>query len=185
MVDLSGKQVLTVVSTHGVEQDEIQRPTDQLRAGGASVTVAAPTTEAVQSQVRDWDLGNQIPVDATLPEVAAADYDLLLIPGGTLNADALRLNTDAQRITKEFVAARRPVAAICHGPWLLVETGVIAGKTATSYGSLRTDITNAGGSWHDDEIVQCQANGWILFTSRGPGDLPAFIGAIETELSVA
>lgn len=183
MPHLTGKRVLVIASTWGVEQDEIQQPSAQLHSSGAEVTIAAPDAGAIQSLVRDWDRGAEIPVDMTFADIADDDYDLLLIPGGVLNADHLRQNKDAQRIAQSFVATKRPIASICHGPWLLVETGNISGKQTTSYPSLRTDITNAGGYWQDAEVVRCDVDGWKLITSRGPQDLPAFIGAIEDELA--
>lgn len=183
MANLPGAHVLTIISSRGVEQDEIEQPVEQLRADGASVTIAAPTTEPVQSQVRDWDLGRQIPVDISLGDVSSKDYDMLVIPGGVMNADSLRMDENAQQIAKNFTSEKKPIASLCHGPWLLVETGSIKGKCATSFPSLRVDIINAGGDWQDDELVYCQAQGWTLITSRGPHDLPAFIQALKEELA--
>lgn len=185
MAELTGKRILAVVTNQGVEQDELKVPLEELRGAGAEVTVAAQKTGVVKTLVGDWDLGEEIPVDTTMAEVSEADYDLLLVPGGTLNADALRLDADAQRITTAFASSGRPVAAICHGPWLLVETGLVRGKKLTSYISVKTDASNAGGNWQDAELVRCDANGWILLTSRSPGDLPAFIPAIKKELTAA
>lgn len=185
MADLTGKRILTIVSNRGVEQDELIVPAGALREAGAQVTVAAPTTDPVETLVSDWDRGETVPVETTLGDIAVGDYDLLLIPGGTLNADALRIDADAQAITREFAASGRPVAAICHGPWLLVETGLVRGKQLTSYVSLRTDVTNAGGTWHDSELVRCDHEGFVLLTSRGPQDLDAFVAGIEGELGLA
>src|SRR5699024_7696364 len=183
MTELSGKSALVIVSQRGVEQDEIEQPVTQLDAEGASVTVAAPTRDPVQSQIRDWELGDQITPDVALADVVSAEYDLLVIPGGVLNADTLRTDENAQQIANDFVALKKPVASLCHGPWLLVETGAIAGKQATSYPSLKTDIVNAGGNWHDSELVRCGAKDWTLLTSLGPHDLPAFIQAMKDEVS--
>lgn len=183
MADLAGKKVLAVVSNRGVEQDELKVPVDRLRGAGAQVTVAAPQSGEVQTLVSDWDLGEKIPVDAALPDVDEDDFDLLLVPGGTLNADNLRLDTDAQRIATSFASSGRPIASICHGPWLLVETGLVKGKTLTSYTSVKTDVENAGGTWKDVEVFRCPAEGYALITSRNPGDLDPFVGAIEDELS--
>lgn len=185
MAELTGKRILAVVTNQGVEQDELKVPLQELRGAGAEVTVAAQKTGVVKTLVGDWDLGEEIPVDTTMAEVSEADYDLLLVPGGTLNADALRLDADAQRIITAFASSGRPVAAICHGPWLLVETGLVRGKKLTSYISVKTDASNAGGNWQDSELVRCDANGWILLTSRSPADLPAFIPAIKKELTAA
>lgn len=184
MAELSGKKILLLSENQGVEQDELKVPAEKLREAGAEVTVAAPETGEIKSLVSDWDLGETFPVDQTISSVNESEYDLLLLPGGTLNADALRLNEDAQKIAKSFVSSGRPVASICHGPWLLVETGVVDGKTLTSYASLKTDITNAGGNWVDQEVKVCPANEWTLITSRNPGDLEAFVAAIKEQLSV-
>ncbi|MBM6622016.1 type 1 glutamine amidotransferase [Micrococcaceae bacterium RIT802] len=183
MADLAGKKVLALVTNRGVEQDELKVPVDRLRGAGAQVTVTAPETGDVQTLVGDWDLGEKIPVDSALADVNEADFDLLLVPGGTLNADNLRLDTDAQRIAQSFASSGRPIASICHGPWLLVETGLLKGKTLTSYTSVKTDVENAGGTWKDVEVFRCTAEGYTLITSRNPGDLDPFIGAIEDELS--
>lgn len=183
MADLAGKKILALVTNRGVEQDELKVPADRLRGAGAQVTVAAPESEDVQTLVGDWDLGEKIPVDTTLAEVTEADFDLLLIPGGTLNADNLRLDADAQRIVTAFTTSGRPVASICHGPWLLVETGLLKGKTLTSYLSIKTDVENSGGTWKDQEVFRCTAEGYTLITSRNPGDLDPFIGAIQDELA--
>lgn len=183
MADLAGMKILAVVSNRGVEQDELTIPVDRLRGAGAEVTVAAPDSGEVQTLVGDWDLGERIPVDAALPDIEQAEYDLLLLPGGTLNADNLRLDADAQRIATAFSATARPIASICHGPWLLIETGLVRGKTLTSYVSIRKDVENAGGNWKDQEVFRCTANGWALITSRNPGDLDVFVGAVEAELS--
>ncbi len=185
MTELTGKRILTIVTNRGVEQDELIVPGTALRAVGAEVTVAAPSSEPVQTLVSDWDRGETVPVDTTLSEVAAGDYDLLLVPGGTLNADSLRLDGDARRIAREFAGSGRPIAAICHGPWLLVETGLVRGKQLTSYLSLRTEVTNAGGTWHDSELVRCDHEGFVLITSRGPQDLDAFVSGIQGELGRA
>ncbi|MGP5218993.1 type 1 glutamine amidotransferase domain-containing protein [Arthrobacter rhombi] len=183
MNDLNGKKILVAVSNRGVEQDELTVPLERLRAAGAKVTVAAPKPGEIETLVGDWEPGDRVPVDTTLADVDDTGFDLLLLPGGTLNADALRLDEDAQRLAKAFTASSRPVASICHGPWLLVETGLTRGKTLTSYLSIKTDVENSGGAWKDEEVFRCDAAGWILITSRNPGDLDAFTAAIEAELA--
>ena len=183
MAELSGKKILVLVNNQGVEQDELKVPVQKLRAAGAEVTVAAPETGEVKSLVGDWDLGETFPVDQKISDVTDSEYDLLLLPGGTLNADTLRLDEDAQKLAKTFASSGRPVASICHGPWLLVETGLVDGKTLTSYQSVKTDIVNAGGNWVDEQVKVCPANGWTLITSRNPDDLDAFVGAIEDQLT--
>lgn len=183
MAELSGKKILVLVTNQGVEQDELKVPLEKLRADGAEVTVAAPETGEVKSLVGDWDRGETFPVDQTISSVNESEYDLLLLPGGTLNADALRLDQDAQKTAKAFASSGRPVAALCHGPWLLVETGLVKGKTLTSYVSVKTDIVNGGGTWVDEQAKVCPANGWTLITSRNPGDLDPFVAAIEEQLT--
>ncbi len=123
--------------------------------------------------------------DARLQGLRAEDYDLLLVPGGTVNADTLRQDSEARRLVREFSDAGKTVAAICHGPWLLIDAGVARGKTLTSYSSVRTDLTNAGADWVDTRVKVCPANGWTLITSRNPGDLQAFNEAIGEALQAA
>lgn len=183
MPDLSGKKVLAIVSNRGVEQDELKDPVNMLRQSGAEVVIAAPETGKVQTLTGDWDLGEIFEAGQALASVNEAEFDLLLIPGGTLNADNLRLDADANRIVKSFASSGRSVASICHGPWLLVEAGLVQGKTLTSYNSIKTDVINAGGSWKDVSVFRCPANGFALITSRNPGDLVAFNEAIVKELS--
>ena len=182
MPDLAGKKVLAAVSNRGVEQDELKKPVEHLRQAGAEVVIAAPEAGQVKSLVGDWDLGEVFEASEALAAVNEQDFDLLLIPGGTLNADNLRLDADAQRIAKSFAGSGRPIASICHGPWLLVETGLAKGKTLTSYTSIKTDVVNAGGTWKDEQVFRCPANGFVLITSRNPGDLDAFNSAIAAEL---
>lgn len=122
--------------------------------------------------------------DAAIGAASRRDFDLLVIPGGTINSDSLRLNEPAPEFAKAFAADGKTIAAICHGPWLLVETRLVSGKQLTSYASVATDIRNASGLWHDRELVTCDHNGWTLITSRSPQDLPAFNVAL-TELAQA
>ncbi|MDT0432190.1 type 1 glutamine amidotransferase domain-containing protein [Streptomyces salyersiae] len=181
--DLNGRKVLAVVTNYGVEQDELVVPVEHLRGAGARVDVAAVTTDDIVTLVGDKDPGRTVRPDLTLADADPADYDLLLIPGGTLNADTLRLQSSAGTIVRSFTDSGRPVAAICHGPWALVEAGVIAGKRLTSYASLRTDIRNAGGTWADEPVVTDTDGGWLLITSRNPGDLDPFIREMDTALA--
>lgn len=183
MSELTDKKVLVVVSNRGVEQDELKDPVEKLVQAGVKVTIAAPETGQVQTLVGDWDLGEVFEVDEKLSEVRESEFDLLLVPGGTLNADNLRLDVEALRIVRSFAESGRPVASICHGPWLLVETGLVKNKTLTSYKSIKTDIINAGGTWKDEEVFRCPAENFALITSRNPGDLAAFNDAIIEELS--
>ncbi|NLU84883.1 type 1 glutamine amidotransferase domain-containing protein [Rhodococcus sp. HNM0569] len=182
--DLKGRRVLAIVTNYGVEQDELVVPVDHFRDAGADVTIAAVSRDPIRTLVSDKDPGTTVDPTTTLAEVDPSGYDLLVVPGGTLNADSLRLNDDAQRIVKAFASGGRPVAAICHGPWALVEADVVRGKTLTSYPSLRTDIRNAGAaSWVDREEVTDDAGGYVLVTSRTPKDLDAFLGAVDAALA--
>jgi len=179
MATLDGKKILVITTNYGVEQDEIVVPTDQLRERGASVTVAAKETGTIQTLVGDKDPGQTLEPDTTLAGVDAKDFDALVIPGGTINADTLRQESRAATLVQAFAEARKPVAAICHGPWTLVEAGVLSGKTVTSFPSLQTDLRNAGAEWVDQEV---QVDGGFI-TSRTPDDLPAFVDAIESALT--
>ncbi|WP_412149134.1 type 1 glutamine amidotransferase domain-containing protein [Curtobacterium flaccumfaciens] len=179
MATLDGKKILVITTNYGVEQDEIVVPTEQLRERGASVTVAAKETGTIQTLVGDKDPGQTLEPDTTIAGVDAKDFDALVIPGGTINADTLRQESRAATLVQAFAEAGKPVAAICHGPWTLVEAGVLSGKTVTSFPSLQTDLRNAGAEWVDQEV---QVDGGFI-TSRTPDDLPAFVDAIESALT--
>ncbi len=181
--DLSGRRVLVVVTNYGVEQDELVLPVEHLRGDGATVDVASVDDAPIQTLVGDKDPGRTLTPTTTLGAVDADAYDLLLVPGGTLNADSLRLQDEAVALAKTFASSGRPVAAICHGPWLLVEAGLVAGKRLTSYPSLTTDVRNADGTWVDEEVVSDDAQGFTLVTSRTPDDLPAFLRAVDAALT--
>ncbi|MYW03600.1 type 1 glutamine amidotransferase domain-containing protein [Streptomyces sp. SID3343] len=183
--ELAGRRVLVIVTNYGVEQDELVVPVKHLRRASAAVDVAAVSAEPIHTLVGDKDPGESVQPSHTLATVNPADYDLLLVPGGTLNADALRLNDTAVDAVRSFASSGRPIAAICHGPWALVEAGVVTGKTLTSYPSLRTDIRNAGGTWVDESVVADDTDGWTLITSRTPDDLDDFVRAIGTVLTTA
>lgn len=180
---LNGHHVLVLVTNYGVEQDELLVPLERLRGDGADGTVAAVSADPVQTLVSDKDPGETVIPDTTLDRVDPSDYQLLLIPGGTLNADQLRLDEKAIGIIKAFAASGRPIAAICHGPWALVEADVVRDRSLTSYPSLRTDIRNAGaGSWVDEPVVSDSQGEYTLITSRTPRDLDAFVRAITKAL---
>jgi len=155
--------------TDGVEQVEYLEPAEKLNEAGVNVTVIAPHA----GQITAWnhtDWGDKITVDMTLEEAKPSDFDALLLPGGVMNPDTLRMVPEAVRFVADMIADGKPVAAICHGPWMLVEAGVVHGRTLTSWPSLQTDIRNAGGTWVDQEVVY--DNG--IVTSRKPDDIPAF-----------
>jgi len=183
--DLTGRRVLAIVTNYGVEQDELVVPARELRDAGATVVVAAQSTEPVQTLVGDKDPGESVRPDTTLGEVDAADFDLLLVPGGTINADTLRQDDTAVGLVKAFASSGRPVAAICHGPWALVEAGLVQGKELTSFPSLATDVRNAGGSWVDRSVVTDVEGGFTLVTSRTPDDLPDFVREVATAAASA
>ncbi|WP_084106334.1 type 1 glutamine amidotransferase domain-containing protein [Demequina sp. NBRC 110056] len=169
---------LIITTTYGVEQDELKRPLEGLREAGVPVTLAAPGGETIQTLVGDKDPGETFTPDVALEDIEAADHAVLVIPGGTINADTLRTHEAAVSLVRRFAADGRTVAAICHGPWLLAEADVAGGKTTTSYPSLATDLRNAGATWVDGELQRCEANGFTLLTSRNPDDLDAFVPAV-------
>jgi protease I len=179
MATLDGKKVLVIATNYGVEQDEIVVPVDQLRERGATVTVAAQESGPIATLVGDKDPGKSLDPDTTIAGVNVTGYDALVVPGGTINADTLRQDNSAVSLVTAFVEANKPVAAICHGPWTLIEAGVLRGKTITSFPSLQTDVRNAGAEWVDQEV---QVDGGVI-TSRNPDDLPAFVDAIESALT--
>jgi len=180
--DLTGRRVLAIVTNYGVEQDELVVPLEHLRDAGARVDVAAVSDDDVQTLVDDKDPGRTVTPTLTLGDADPSSYDLLLVPGGTLNADALRLEDAAMEIVRSFTTTGRPVAAICHGPWALVETAAVEGKTLTSYPSLETDVLNAGGAWVDRPVVR-DDEGYTLVTSRTPDDLDAFLREVDAVLA--
>jgi protease I len=175
-VDISGKKVM-ILATHGFEQSELEVPRDKLKAAGAKVDVVSPE----KGQIKGWDMkdwGHPVPVDRMLNEVSSSDYDALVLPGGQINPDLLRINQDALKMIKAFYNEGKVVAAVCHAPWLLIETGLIRGRKCTSYISIKTDVINAGGLWEDSKVVTDQG----IITSRNPGDLEAFSDKIIEEV---
>lgn len=181
---LNGKNVLFITSNSGIERDELLQPLQALRSDGATVTHASIKGGTTQTFVGDTEKDKAVESDVKLSDAVGSDFDALVIPGGTVNADTLRQDPDAQRLINDFVKAGKIVAAICHGPWALIDAGVIEGKTLTSYKSVRIDLENAGAAgWVDAEVKQCTANGWTLITSRTPDDLPAFSEAIAQALT--
>jgi len=183
---LQGKKILIITSNSGIERDELINPLETLRGFGATVTHASSKGGATQTCLHDAEKDITVRSDASLAGLTTADFDALVIPGGTVNADTLRQDAEAQRIVNEFVSAGKTVAAICHGPWVLIDAGVVEGKTLTSYPSIRTDLINAkAADWVDEPVKECTANGWTLITSRNPDDLPAFNHAIAQTLQAA
>jgi len=165
---LQGKTV-AILATDGVERVELTEPRKALDAAGARTVVVSPRTGSIKGWEHDhW--GESIPVDQSLDGARADQFDALLLPGGVINPDQLRQNERAVQFVRGFFDAGKPVAAICHGPWMLVEADVVRGRTITSWPSLRTDIRNAGAEWVDREVVTDKG----LVTSRKPDDIPAF-----------
>jgi protease I len=172
----SGKKVL-ILATNGFEQAELEVPRDKLKAAGASVDVVSPEKGHIKGwNVKDW--GTPVKVDKGLDDVKADDYDAIVLPGGQINPDLLRVEPQALSFIKDFYNQKKTVAAVCHAPWLLIETGLAKGRKMTSYKSIKTDVMNAGANWEDSEVVV--DNGVI--TSRNPGDLNAFSAKIIEEV---
>ena len=172
MADLRAKRVL-IVATDGFEESELFGPRQLLIAQGAEVLLASPTRDPIQATVHD-DPGKTIRPDLTIADARAEDYDALILPGGVRNPDTLRTDGAAMALIQAFMAAGKPVGAICHGPWLLVEADVVRGRTVTSWPSIRTDLRNAGATVIDEPAV---TDGHLV-TSRNPGDVPAFSDAM-------
>ena len=165
---LEGKRI-AFLATDGFEQSELEQPWHELQKVGAKVELLSVHKGAIQA-VRHMDKGDTFEVDKLVADADASDYDGLVLPGGVANPDTLRMNRPAVEFVRRFFEQSKPVAAICHGPWTLVEAGVLRGRTLTSWPSLQTDIKNAGGEWVDEEVHVDQG----LVTSRKPADLPAF-----------
>ena len=168
MESLSNRRV-AILTEEGFEQVELTSPKEALEAAGAQVDVISPKSGKIKAW-NNTDWGIEIDVDKQLSEVSPDDYDALVLPGGVMNPDKLRQNKEAVAFASAFLAEGKPVAAICHGPQLLIETGLINGRNMTSYPSLQTDLKNAGAHWIDQEVVVDQG----LVTSRTPKDLEAF-----------
>lgn len=168
--NLKGKKV-AILATDGFEQVELLEPRKALDEAGATTKVVSPANK--KKKVKGWnhtEWANEVPVDLSLDSANAEEFDALLLPGGVMNPDHLRMDLQAVEFVKHFVNERKPVAAICHGPWTLIEAGGVEGRTITSWPSLKTDLRNAGANWVDKEVV----SDGMLVTSRKPDDIPAF-----------
>jgi protease I len=166
---LSGKRVAILVAMEGIEQVELVEPRKALENAGAAVELLSTETGEAQA-FNHLDKADRFPIDRAVRDASAEDYDALMLPGGVANPDNLRMHADAVAFVRAFFDAGKPVAAICHAPWMLVEADVVRGRTVTSWPSLQTDIRNAGGTWVDEQVHV--ENG--LVTSRKPDDIPAF-----------
>ncbi|MDP1616092.1 type 1 glutamine amidotransferase domain-containing protein [Phenylobacterium sp.] len=174
---IDGRKV-AVLATNGFEQSELEQPVAALTAAGATVHVIAPKGPEIQGW-EHHDKGRKTAVDLELAKAKAGEYDALVLPGGVINPDALRLEKKAIAFIGEFVKAGKPIGAICHGPWTLIDAGGVEGKTMTSWPSLETDLKNAGAKWVDKEVVVDQG----LITSRKPDDIPAFCKKLIEEIA--
>jgi protease I len=173
---LDGKKVAILVANEGIEQVELTQPRKALEDAGATVELLAPETGEAQA-FNHLDKADTFPVDRAVANARADDYDALMLPGGVANPDFLRMDEDAVGFVRGFFEAAKPVGAICHAPWTLVEADVLKGRTITSWPSLQTDIRNAGGNWVDEEVVVDEG----LVSSRRPDDLPAFCAKLVEE----
>ena len=176
-MQLDNKKI-AILATNGFEQAELEVPRDKLKAAGALVHVVSIEAGEIKGwDKKDW--GRSVKVDRTLSDVSADDYDAVVLPGGQINPDLLRVEPKALSFIKDIFNQKKVVAAVCHAPWLLIETGIAKGRKMTSYKSIKTDVANAGAKWEDSEVVV--DNGVI--TSRNPGDLEAFSAKIIEEVA--
>jgi protease I len=177
---LHGKKV-AILAADGVEKVELEQPRAALSEEGADVQVLSLKSGEIQARNHDLEPAGTVGVDRAVADVSVDEFDALVLPGGTVNPDKLRVDSSAVAFVRDFVNSGKPVAAICHGPWTLVEAGVVAGRTLTSYPSIRTDLRNAGARVVDEEVVVDRN----LVTSRSPSDLPAFCAAVVNQFKQA
>ncbi|WP_342360598.1 type 1 glutamine amidotransferase domain-containing protein [Terrarubrum flagellatum] len=177
MPDISGKRI-AILATHGYEQSELEVPLNELKkAGGAVDVVSLQPGEIKGWKKKDW--GGAVPVDKTIDQAKADDYDAIVIPGGQMNPDTLRGEPRAVALVRDFFDKGKVVAAICHGPWLLIDSGIAKGRKVTSFKTVKTDLMNAGAEWEDSKVVTDKG----VVTSRTPDDLTAFVAKIIEEVN--
>ena len=176
--ELEGKRV-AILAADGVERVELEKPREVMEQAGATVHLVSLEEGEIDAKNHDLEDAGTFPVDYAVRDVSATDYDALLLPGGTVNPDKLRMDDDAVGFVRDIAEAGKPIAAICHGPWTLIDAGVAKGRTLTSYPSIRTDLRNAGADVVDEEVVV--DNG--LVTSRSPDDLEAFCAKLVEEFA--
>jgi protease I len=175
--DLSGKRIAFLVANSGVEQVELTKPWEAVKQAGATPVLIALEKDTVQAMNNDVEKADTFDADEAVGNVSSENFDGLVLPGGTTNPDKLRLDEDAVAFVAAIAHDGKPIAAICHGPWTLIEADVVRGKTLTSWPSLKTDLRNAGAEWRDVESFTCPAGDFTLVTSRKPDDLDAFVAA--------
>lgn len=176
MADIKSASIL-ILATDGYERSELRVPLEELQKAGADVKIASIKS----GQIKSWDetdWGDSVEVDLLASDAKAENFDAIVLPGGQINPDVLRTNEDAMRVVRDFVKSGKPIAAICHAPWLLVEADALRGRRATSYPSIKTDVRNAGAQWVDEEVVVDSG----IITSRSPKDLKAFVAKIIEEV---
>jgi protease I len=178
MTDLTGKTV-AIIATDFFEEPELVQPRDALREAGATVRIYSDSGDPIQAVQGDTEPTQKVDVDGSFDDLDLSQVSALVVPGGTVNADRIRVNAKAQDIARQVLEDGKPLAVVCHGPWLLVSAGLARGRRLTSFHTLADDVRNAGGTWTDEEVVVDRN----LITSRNPDDLPSFIKALEDALS--
>ena len=176
MANIKSANIL-ILATDGYERSELRVPLEELGKRGANVKIASIKS----GEIKSWDeknWGDSVNVDLEISDVQIENFDALVLPGGQINPDVLRNNDDAVQLVRDFISSGKPVAAICHGPWLLIEADALRGRKATSYSSIRTDLRNAGAKWQDEAVVVDSG----IITSRSPADLAQFVDKIVEEV---
>jgi protease I len=171
--ELSGKKIVFMMANEGVEQVELTRPWQAVEQAGGQPILISSKPGQVQA-FNHLDKADTFKVNATTDQVQVSDYDGMVLPGGVANPDRLRMDLNAVKFVRDFFAAGKPAAVICHGPWTLIEADVVRGRRLTSWPSLKTDVRNAGGDWVDERVVECRRGPNLMITSRKPDDLEAF-----------